>query len=93
MELPLELTTAPSAGTFKPEKNTMPTLIKKGDRLRCKVRLALTGWKGFGYALYDEYQHDPEAPIVVRREGYPEEDCCLVARREVARCTYQRGLA
>jgi hypothetical protein len=57
-------------------------LLKKGDRIRLKVR-TMAGWKGLGTVSAD--QHPYNDTIVFFRDGKsPIYDRCIAARREVA---------
>jgi hypothetical protein len=63
--------------------------IKKGDRIRLKVR-SVFGWQGYGIAKYDQTSDDPGEVICYYREGGdPFEDHCIACRFEVARCRIQ----
>ncbi len=67
-------------------------LIRKGDRIRLQV-CCIDGWKGFGFALEDELNRDPDAVITFRREDMPEDqfNCGVALRSQVARCRQQGG--
>jgi hypothetical protein len=67
-------------------------LIRKGDRIRLKV-CCIDGWKGYGYALNDELDRNPDAVIDFRREGIPDDqdDCCIALRSQVVLCRQQEG--
>ncbi len=67
-------------------------LIRKGDRLRLKVRL-VDGWKGYATALRDQLDQNPDAVIDFRREGLPADqyDLCCALRSQVVLCRQQGG--
>ncbi len=59
--------------------------IKKGDRIRLKVRL-FSGWKGYGIAKEDQRSNYCGELICFYREGFDPEERCHACRYEVARC-------
>ena len=65
-------------------------LLKKGDRIRLLVPLAISRWKGYGISKTDEYCRNPEGTVEFYREGNDPEETCLVLRYQVARCRNQR---
>lgn len=56
-------------------------LLKKGDRIRLKVRL-ITGWKGVGTVINDQLSENDS--VKFKRDGFDDFLGCLAGRHEVA---------
>jgi len=67
-----------------PKKTTPKWMLKKGDRIKLKVR-TFSGWKGYGIVIMDMSSKDDIVHFV--KEEQPDDffNCCA-GRHEVVKC-------
>ena len=65
--------------------------LKKGDHVRLKIR-TISGWKGTGIVLHDQYSNSPESIIKFRPDDADPNDewrNCHALRRELSKIRTQ----
>lgn len=59
--------------------------LRKGDRIRCKVRMFFSGWKGTATVIEDVASTRDDELVWFARDGRDPDDRCVAIRSQVAK--------